>query len=88
MTVDLEADGDADGSLRLPDELLRRHGLGSGGKVFLKETEDGIVIQSFADRLRQAQEWSRRVLGDPPSLTVDDFIAERRLEALRELSDD
>lgn len=84
----LEAQVEADGSLRLPEELLERHGLGAGGKVRLKETPEGIVIQTFAERLRQAQGWSRKILGDPPSLTVDGFIAERRREATRERSED
>lgn len=76
----------ADGVVRLPSEIIERHGLSEGGVVIVEDRDNSIVIRTYAEAIAEIQQWSRDVLGDK-GFTVDDFIAERRREAERELSE-
>lgn len=72
------------GRLSLPASMRKRLGLAKGGDVVIEETDDGLVIRSKAQVIANVQAWTRKVLGDGPGNSVDDFIAEKRREAARE----
>jgi hypothetical protein len=70
----------ADGSLVLPPELGAKP-----GEVFMAcRTETGFEVIDAQTSMRRAQELIRPFIKDDGRSVVDDFIAERRLEAARE----
>ncbi|KAB0679251.1 AbrB/MazE/SpoVT family DNA-binding domain-containing protein [Aureimonas leprariae] len=73
--------------MRLPAEVMERHGISEGGMMVLEDRGSSIVMRTFAEFVADIQAWSREVLGDK-NLTVDDFLAERRRDAAREFSED
>jgi len=74
---------DDQGRLMLPASLRRRMGISSGDTVLATVEEDGrLVVWTFANGVRRAQEIARRHIA-PGSYTVDDFLGERREEAGR-----
>ena len=72
------------GRLSIPADIRKRHGLSVGGIVVIDDTGEAIVIRSVAAGIARAQEISRRLLAGKPNVSVDDFIAERRKQALAE----
>lgn len=73
-----------DGQLRLPPDLRERHGLGNGGEVIVEDIGDGIVIRTLDQVVARAQALSRRLIGDKPGASVEDFLADRAREIGRE----
>lgn len=49
------------GQMSLPADLRRRHGLASGGKVIVEETEDAIVLRTVGQAVARAQALSRKL---------------------------
>lgn len=70
-----------DGRVSLPAELRKRHGLAQGGEVIVEDAGDAIVLRTVDQVVARAQAMTRRLLGDRPGTSVDDFLAERRREA-------
>jgi AbrB family looped-hinge helix DNA binding protein len=69
------------GQVIVPADFRRQIGLEHGGDVVIELDGKAIRIRAVADALAEAQAWTRKVLGDRPGTSVDDFIAERRREA-------
>jgi len=73
----------ANGRVCIPADVRARLGLKDGDTLLLDETDDGLVFRTLSQAVREAQAWSRQILGDQPNATVDDFIAEKRQEVKR-----
>jgi bifunctional DNA-binding transcriptional regulator/antitoxin component of YhaV-PrlF toxin-antitoxin module len=69
------------GQLNVPAEFRKQIGLEQGGDVVIELDGKAIRIRAAADPLAEAQGWTRKILGNRPGTSVDDFIAERRREA-------
>lgn len=69
-----------DGRVRLPAELRRRHRLAQGGKVFIEDAGDAIVLRTLDQVVARAQEVIRRLVAGKGSASVDDFLADRARE--------
>jgi bifunctional DNA-binding transcriptional regulator/antitoxin component of YhaV-PrlF toxin-antitoxin module len=74
---------EASGRLELPKELLARNGLTEGAEVVIEETGDGLVIRRAPPSVAEIQAITRAKFGDRTDMSVDDFLADRRAEALR-----
>jgi bifunctional DNA-binding transcriptional regulator/antitoxin component of YhaV-PrlF toxin-antitoxin module len=72
-----------EGRLSIPASYRKRHGLGPGQEVMLKETDDGLLMTTFDRALRQFQQDVAALVGPGVSL-ADELIAERRSEAAQE----
>jgi AbrB family looped-hinge helix DNA binding protein len=70
-----------DGRVSLPAALRRRHGLVGGGEVIVEDLGDAIVLRTVRQVVAQAKARTRKLLGDRPGTSVDDFLADRRREA-------
>lgn len=71
------------GRVVLPAELRKEFGIKDGDEVVFSRTEHGIEIQTFDEVVRQVQEYCSQ-FSKPGVSLVDELIAERRQEALRE----
>jgi AbrB family looped-hinge helix DNA binding protein len=74
----------ANGRISIPADVRARLGLKDGDTLSFEETEEGLVFRTLEQRVRRAQALSRRLLAGKPNVTVDDFIAEKRADVLRE----
>jgi bifunctional DNA-binding transcriptional regulator/antitoxin component of YhaV-PrlF toxin-antitoxin module len=72
------------GRLSLPAEFRRAVGLERGGDVVVELNGQEMRIRTIDEVIDHAQELSRRMLSGKPDITVDDFLAERRIEAAKE----
>ena len=72
------------GRLSLPAEFRKAVGLERGGDVMVELDGKVIRIRTFDEVIAEAQALSRKLLGDGPGTSVDDFIAERHREAAKE----
>ena len=73
-----------DGRVSVPAELRRRYELLKGSALGLEDAGDGIVIRTRDQAMRRAQALSAKLLAGKADATVDDFLAERRVEAAAE----
>ena len=72
------------GRMILPIELRRLLGVEKGDRIVLEASEDGEVRLTTARRTRrEAQRRFQALFPDTPSV-VDDLIAEKRAEVVRE----
>lgn len=72
------------GRLQVPVEIRRALGLKDGDAVTLEVVDGELHVIPYREVIRRVQERFRRSV--PPGVSlVDDFIAERRAEAEREL---
>jgi bifunctional DNA-binding transcriptional regulator/antitoxin component of YhaV-PrlF toxin-antitoxin module len=74
----------ANGKTTIPTALKRKLDLNDGEDIVYIEKEDGIMMTTQKHLLAQLQE---KLKNSKNAYTVDDFIAERRLEAKKELED-
>jgi len=72
------------GRLSIPADIRRAVGLERGGDVVVTLEDKEIRIRTIDEVVARAQELSRRLLGDKPGASVDDFLAERKREADQE----
>jgi len=70
------------GRVCIPASVRDRLGVKDGGAVFLEETDQGYVLKSHMQRVREVQERLAPYRDLIP--TVDEFIQMRREEAARE----
>ncbi len=69
----------------LPPDLLSAAGISAGDRLTARVDEEGrIILESGAAALRRAK--SLMAQGSVPESAVDEFLADRRAEAARELS--
>lgn len=66
------------GRLQLPAEMRRATGLEHGGEVVVELVGKEIRVRTLQESIARAQELARRILGDTPQASVDDFLATRR----------
>ena len=76
-----------DGSVVLPPEVLRLLGVKEGDRITLEEDGNEVRLVTQAARLRRAQAWFKTIFPGEGSV-VDEFIAEKRAEVLREAEED
>ncbi len=74
---------EADGRVAIPENLLAAVGLKPGDRVHVALTEDGLEMFSRKAALDRVHKIARKYVPEGVSI-VDDFIAERRQEALAE----
>lgn len=75
-----------DGSIHIPATYREAMGLQKGDVVFLSMDEDGLHIKNLRQAIRHSQALIRSFI-DPSRSLSDELIAERRLEAARELDE-
>lgn len=74
----------ANGRLTLPADVRKRMGLENGGNLMLKEGELGLELTNFRQRVKRAQALYKKYSAGKPDITVDQFIAEKKIEAALE----
>lgn len=70
----------ASGRMSLPAEIRKRLGLSEGGRVFLEETEDGVMLRTVTQAVAHAQSLAKRFTGDKAAASVESFLSSRRSE--------
>ena len=76
----------ANGRMVIPLDVRRALGLENGGSVWLEESETALTLRTRRQRLRNARALAQEMLKDKPTMSVDDFLAQRRAEHERELA--
>jgi AbrB family transcriptional regulator, stage V sporulation protein T len=74
---------DASGRIVLPAEVRQRHHWSEGDAVIVVDDGRDVVVKSFSQVVKEAQEYFQAVIPKGVSL-VDELIAERRADAARE----
>lgn len=72
------------GRISIPADVRKRLGLKPGATLTLLESEFGITLSTFQQRVAKAQALYRQFSEGKPTISVDEFIAERRADAARE----
>ena len=72
------------GRISLPADFRKAIGLDRGGDVIVELDGNDLRIRTVDEVVARAQEISRRLFAGKSGVSVDDFIAERRREALKE----
>jgi AbrB family looped-hinge helix DNA binding protein len=72
------------GRISIPAEFRKAVGLDHGGDVIVELDGRDIRIRTVDEVVARAQEITRRLFADKSDVSVDDFIADRRREALKE----
>lgn len=71
------------GKIVIPAELRREYGIKDGDSLVIERDQHGnMVIKTYAQVVREVQEWWRGTVGE--GYSVDQFLAERREEAALE----
>ena len=66
------------GRLSLPADLRKAVGLEKGGTVIVELDGNDIRVRTVQEAVTRAQALARRLFGDRPDVSVDDFLAHRR----------
>ena len=74
---------DQAGRITIPAEMRKALGLEPGTQVVLEAGADGVRVRSWGQTLRAVQNYLARYWS-PGVSVVDEFLSERREEALRE----
>ena len=74
----------ANGRMVLPADVRRRMGLENGGILTLKESELGLELINFRQRVKRAQELYKKYSQGKQMTSVDEFTAQRRADAALE----
>lgn len=79
----------ADGKVMIPEDLRKELGIEEGDSLSVERDASGaIVLKTREQVLRDVQAKFRALRGDEPQTSVvDELLAERREEALREQAD-
>ena len=75
------------GRMILPLDLRRRLGLDRGGRLVIEAEGDAIALTTARARRRRAQEIASKYLGGDGGSVVDEFLAEKREAARREIEE-
>ena len=75
-----------DNTIELPEEIRQLLNVGDGDELLLQEENGEVRLTTRRARLRAVQAWFRTLVPEGESV-VDDFIAEKRAEARRELEE-
>ena len=74
---------DKSGRVAIPAELRSEFGLAAGSAILVIKDNEGVHLESPAHALRSLQQYFKQLVPAGVSL-VDELIAERRQEALKE----
>lgn len=74
----------ANGRMVLPADVRKRLGLENGGKLILNESEFGLELTNFRQRLKWAQALYKKFSEGEERSSVDEFLAEKRADAALE----
>lgn len=66
------------GRLSLPSDFRKAVGLEKGGAVIVELDGNDIRVRTVQEAVARAQALARRLFGDRPDVSVDDFLAHRR----------
>lgn len=72
----------AGGKIVIPAAVRRELGLHDGDMVQIERDGDHVIVKSFAEVIREGQRVFRETIKQP--FTVDDYLAERAVDAARE----
>lgn len=72
------------GKVVIPAELRRELGLAEGDTLVFERDGDKVVLKTYEQVVREVQSVFRGMLGENTRSMVDELIAERRAEAIRE----
>jgi AbrB family transcriptional regulator, stage V sporulation protein T len=72
------------GKIVIPADLRRELGFHEGDTLVFEREGDSLVLKTYANVVREVQATFKAMLGDSSRSMVDELIAERRAEALRE----
>ncbi len=70
------------GKIVIPAELRREFGFRDGDRLVIERQGNSLVLKSYGQVVREVQEAVARLV--TTAFTVDDYIAEKRREALSE----
>lgn len=70
------------GEIVVPAALARELGLMPGDAISMDRDGSIIIVETYADTVRKGQQAFRAMITRP--FTVDDFLADRRVEATRD----
>lgn len=71
----------ANGRMSLPADIRKRLGIAKGGSLLVEETPDGIVLRTVEQAVAHAQALARQYTAGKTGLSVDTFLANRRIES-------
>lgn len=66
------------GRLSFPADFRKAVGLEKGGTVIVELDGNDIRVRTIQEAVAQAQALARRLFGNRPDVSVDDFLAHRR----------
>jgi bifunctional DNA-binding transcriptional regulator/antitoxin component of YhaV-PrlF toxin-antitoxin module len=69
------------GGVTFPPDVRAAVGLEHGGPVVIEVVDGELHVRSIKQIMDRASDLARRLIGDQPGSSVDDFLAERRREA-------
>ncbi len=72
------------GKVVIPADLRREFGFEDGDTLVFERGENGLVIKTYVQVVREVQAQFKAMLGDGAGSLVDELIAERRAEARAE----
>jgi len=72
------------GKVVIPADLRREFGFEDGDTLVFERGDNGLLIKTYAQVVREVQAQFKAMLGDNPGSMVDELIAERRAEARAE----
>ena len=72
----------AGGKVVIPADLRRELGFMDGDSVIFEREQGTLTLKSYSQVVREVQANFKAMIKDP--FTVDEFISDRRAEALRE----
>lgn len=72
------------GKVVIPADLRREFGFEDGDTLVFERGENGLVIKTYEQVVREIQAEFRALLGEGAGSMVDELIAERRAEAKAE----
>lgn len=72
------------GKIVIPAELRRELGFKDGDTLVVERVDNGAVLKTYEQVVREVQAEFKAMLGDRSRSMVDELIAERRAEAARE----
>lgn len=74
----------ANGRVCIPADVRARLGVKDGDSLLLEESDEGVVLRTTEQAVREAQAIFRKMMKGKPDFTVDDFLREKRAEARRQ----
>lgn len=69
------------GAVTFPEDVRAAVGLENGGPVVIEVVNGELHVRSIKQVMDRARDIARKIIGDQPGTSVDDFLADRRREA-------